>query len=82
MSRGPDDRELALTRETRALLALYAVEEQVERAFQELIRAQEQVVEQGEDPRRPRLTTLKASWQVSRGEAFWNRDTPEPVPVP
>jgi hypothetical protein len=80
-SRGPDARELAFDREQRALLRAYAHDEQTKPIFDELLAAQAQVLEQGEQPRQPHFGALKESWQMRRGEAFWDREPADPVPL-
>jgi hypothetical protein len=80
--RGPDLRELALDRCTRALLAGLAEEERLERVLDELHKAQAQALELGITPPRSSFRrVMAAAVQVHRGDAFWEREPAEPTPL-
>lgn len=74
------ERENALNRETRALLAGYQLEADLDRILDEIHAAQTCVAEQGDRPRSPSFgRTMHAAWQVRRGDAFWDREIVHPV---
>lgn len=76
------ERENALNRETRALLAGYQLEADLDRILDEIHNAQAKVAEQGDRPRTPSFgRTMHAAWQVRRGDAFWDRAPADPVPL-
>ena len=82
MSRGPDQLELALTRSTRAKLALIDAAETFRKALDEEARADDALVKLGATPARIELDKVTyAAWQVHRGAAFWDRAPADPIPL-
>ena len=74
------DLEHAFNWEQRALLAAYQHDRETGRIFDDLTAAQAAVRKQGEQPRQPHFAVLRESWQMHRGEAFWDRQPAEPTP--
>jgi hypothetical protein len=82
MSRGPTDLQLALDRSTRSKVALLEAAEKFVRALQEEQVADQAVIELGATPTRIDLDRVTyAAWQVHRGQAFWDREPADPVPL-
>ena len=79
--RGPDDRRLALDRCTHAIMAALDEQQRLERVLGELHEAQLHAEHVDVIPPGVRFdAAMHAAWQVSRGEAFWNRAPVEAVP--
>jgi len=80
--RGPDPREIALRRNSAAILAALKEEERLERVLSELRDAQAWAAELGLTPAAPTFgRVMQAAADVHRGAAFWDREVPEPTPL-
>jgi hypothetical protein len=82
MSRGPDQLQLILDRCTRSKLNLIAAADDFKRALEEEQRADQEAIAIGVTPPRLELDRVThAAWQVHRGDAFWDREPADPVPL-